>query len=128
MRGLFGPPFRHWGGCRAQGGGRDFFGLDPKKLPPFLLGRSALCPTRRPPHPGPLSRKGRGVKDLREAVGTQEFIRRSCPTTGAGTFFWWTQKKSPFFSAPKKPKKSVRTSSDGEALHRDEAIATDTRI
>jgi len=48
-----------------------FFGVDPKKVPALSLGRSALWPIAWPPHPRPLSLKGRGVKELEEGGGSR---------------------------------------------------------
>jgi len=103
-----GPP--PWGRMRRHGEG-DFFPVDPKKLSPHLLDFFALCPLALPPPPRPLSRKGRGEQDLGEVAETRDLVRL-CTAIGAGpTFFGWTQKKSPLFSAPKKPKKSPRSTS-----------------
>src|SRR5580658_9279530 len=83
----------------------DFFGVDPKKVPLFLLRRSTFCQTTWPPHPRPLSRKGRGEKDLDESAGTPGSISRPPALCPRPTFFAPTPKKSPFL-APQKSQKS----------------------
>jgi hypothetical protein len=92
----------------------DFFGARPKKVPPFLLRRFALLPTPWPLTARHLSRKGRGVKDLGQPAAMLDSSLRLSPLRGPPTFFGWTPKKSPFFSAPKKPKKSVSPTKTGE--------------
>ena len=88
-------------------GRTDFFGVDPKKVP---LVCSAAPPSARPIGPltpRPLSRKGRGEKELGESAGMHGSIPWAPALCPCPTFFGWSPKKSPFFSAPKKPKKSL---------------------
>ena len=83
-----------------------FFGVDPKKVPHVC---SALSPSGRPAEhlsPAALPQGERG-EGLTNKAGTHD---SGCRTPDAGdrrTFFGWTPKKAPFFSAPKKPKKSL---------------------
>jgi hypothetical protein len=85
----------------------DFFWVDPKKVATFLLDPFALLPTPWAPHPRPLSRKGRRVKDLEGPAAMLDSSLPSSHLRAPPTFFRWSPKKSPFFSAPKKPKKSL---------------------
>ena len=84
-----------------------FFGVQAKKVAVLSATASALFSTARPPHSRPLSRKGRGVKDLGKFAVTLSSGFARTASVRRPTFFASTQKKSPFFSAPKKPKKSV---------------------
>jgi hypothetical protein len=108
---------------RADGGGRcrqsvsgdatakmTFFGVDPKKVPPFCFAPGPCSRASRPPHPRPLSRKGREENDLGESAAMVNFILSASRLGSRPTFFASTPKKSPFFSAPKKPKKSALSS------------------
>jgi hypothetical protein len=105
---FFDTPLRHsliGGGCRARG--TEFFGARPKKVPPVFP----------PPAPHPdaielvagqaLFCKWRGEKDLERQPRRVISSRPRSARWRRPTFFASTQKKSPFFSAPKKPKKSV---------------------
>src|ERR1700722_13713210 len=77
----------------------------PQKSPPFLLRPSALCPTSATPHPRPLSRKRRGVKDLGQSAATLRCIpprRALCPRPtflapqkSQKTPFWQARNPSP---------------------------------
>ncbi len=76
----------------------DFFGVHPKKVP--LRRRPQVVKI-------PLGLRRLAVSSIPSGVS------RDCrlePSGGepihVGTFFWWTPKNSPFFHAPKKPKKS----------------------
>jgi hypothetical protein len=83
---------------KDSSGGPEFFGVDPKKVP-CLRGRS-FSET-----PDALRR----LNTSRIPSGTSGNCLAGRVLGGIGcrrTFFGWTQKKSPFFSAPKKPKKS----------------------
>jgi hypothetical protein len=85
-----------------------FFGVDPKKVPLVSLHQFPLLPTPGPLNPRPLSRKGRGVKELGWPAATLDSIPPR-PALRAGlTFLGRSPKNSPLFSAPKKPKKSLR--------------------
>ncbi len=82
----------------------DFFGVDPKKVP---LVCSAAPPSARPIGPltpRPLSRKGRGEKELGESAGMHGSIPWAPALCPCPTFFGWSPKKSPFFSAQKSQK------------------------
>ena len=80
--------------------------MDPKKV--------LLCLLRGPPssrHLGPVtqapsSASAQGAKDLEESSALLDSLPPATASGGGRTFLVWTQKKSPFFSAPKKPKKS----------------------
>jgi hypothetical protein len=75
----------------------DFFGAHPKKLPPFLLDRSALLRRPGPPHPRPLFRKARGVKDLEEAAAKAQLHLSPRNRPPSADFFWVDPKKVPLF-------------------------------
>jgi hypothetical protein len=81
-------------------------GVDPKKVSLILLHRSTLCQTNWPPRHWFIFHKACGANDLERLAGTlssHSSPRRRSPRP---TFLACTPKKSPFLSAPKKPKKS----------------------
>jgi hypothetical protein len=115
-----GRPFlpRHGGGptfFAPPWGRADLFWGGPKKSPRSWLRCSALCPTSWHAHPRPLSRKWRGVNELEVPMATLDLTSWAQARRRGPTFFGWTPKKSPFFSAPKKPKKSPRSTRVGGA-------------
>jgi hypothetical protein len=77
QRDFFGPPWGRTDLLAPPWGRTDFFGVDPKKVPLRLLLRMGPLLDRSPPHPRPLSRKGRGEKDLEESAGTQDSLARA---------------------------------------------------
>jgi hypothetical protein len=83
-----------------------FFGVDPKKVSLILLHPSTLCQATWLPQTRFFFHKGCWAKDLEKLAGTlssHSSPRRRSPRP---TFLATTPKKPPFFSAPKKPKKS----------------------
>ena len=107
-------PWREIGDVRAgrflrarNGGGPTLFWGGPKKSPRSGSPLGSLWLTTWPPHPRPVSRKGRGEQDLGESAGTDDSNSRAGALCPRPTFFGWSPKNSPFFSAPKKPKKSA---------------------
>ena len=86
----------------------DFLGAHPKKVTAVALRPFALFRIARTPHPRPLSRKGRGVKDLEESARRIDSSRHALASRPRPTFLGRAPKNSPLFCAPKKPKKSLR--------------------
>jgi secernin len=95
--------------------GCPLFWGGPKKSPRLFAPLVRAPPTPWPPLPRRLSRKWRGENELEASVAMLDFTSRAQARRPGRTFFGWTPKKSPFFSAPKKPKKSVGDSRAGEA-------------
>jgi hypothetical protein len=84
-----------------------FLGWRPKKVRLVLLHRSDPRASTCSSHPGPLSRKGRGVKELRgpRAITSVHLCaRRAQP---ASDFFGPHTKKVPTLRAPQKSQKSA---------------------
>jgi hypothetical protein len=82
-----------------------FFGVDPKKGRVFAPLFRPLADQRNPSPPAPLPQGARG-EGLTNKAGTHDSGCRTPDASDRRTFFGWTPKKAPFFSAPKKPKKS----------------------
>ncbi len=89
----------------AMRAGRPFFWGGPKKSPRSASPLGSLWLTTWPPHPRPVSRKGRGEQDLGESAGTDDSNSRAGALCPRPTFFGWSPKNSPFFQRPKKAKK-----------------------
>jgi hypothetical protein len=116
-----GPPPLH----SLMGG---FFGVVPKKVRLILLHRSALCQTTWTPHRRPFFHKRRRANDLGESSRTLDSVLRPPTLCHRPTFFASTQKKSPFFSAPKKPKKSPKNWAPEDCLGLDLAFRRNTLL
>jgi hypothetical protein len=74
-----------------------FFGVGPKKGLLVLLRQFALLPDVCPPHPRPLSRKARGVRELGWPAAMPDFIPPRPALRACLTFLGRSPKKSPLF-------------------------------